>query len=100
MLRTVAAWLGMKWRPRATQSMLGAYQVTFSTPHGQLVLQDLMDTIYCTVYEGTDPYGAVAHNAQRSVVQGILENIDRAQNPAKYIVHVDGNGAERNASLV
>jgi len=51
---------------------------------GQLVLQDLLDGVYCTVYEGIEPQAAVILNARRAVVQEILMNIDHGEHPDKY----------------
>ena len=82
---TVYTWLARMWQQRKPADLLSAYQVTFSTLHGSLVLQDLLDNVYCTVYEGIDPTAALAHNARRSVVHEILENLDRARQPNKYI---------------
>lgn len=83
--RTFVEWFQRKWMP-PDEAMLRDYQHTFSTLHGQRVLQHLMDTVYCTVYEGTDLAEAFAHNARRSVVHDILYNLDRAANPGKYEV--------------
>lgn len=76
-------WFPAKWRPR-DPGLMRAYQVTFSTADGQLVLQDLLDGVYCTVYEGTDPQAAVILNARRALVQEILMNIDHGEHPEKY----------------
>lgn len=94
MLSTIARWLHIKWIPRVDAHTIDAYGVTFGTAQGRLVLQHLLDTVYCTIYEGTDPIALAAHNAQRALVQSILENIDKAQNPAKYAVFVEAQGAE------
>jgi hypothetical protein len=37
-------------------------------------MQHLLDNIFCTVYEGSEPDGAVIHNARRAVVLEILQN--------------------------
>jgi hypothetical protein len=92
-LNAIRQWLPLKWRLLRTDHALQAYAVTFNTPHGQLVLQHLIDNIYCTVYEGTDPVGLAHHNGQRAVVHSILENIDRAKQPAKYEVMETVNGS-------
>ena len=71
-------------------SVLKAYQTTFTgSPSGQLVLQHLMDNIYCTVYEGTDVQAALVHNARRGVIHEILQNIDAAERPDKYNIRVE-----------
>jgi hypothetical protein len=61
-----------------------AYQVTFSTAQGQLVLQHLLDEVYCQTCPVQDPIALAMHNGRRSVVQEILENIDSANSPTKY----------------
>lgn len=88
MLTRVAEWLGYKWRTHDPQ-LLEAYRATFSSQQGRRVLQHLLDSTYCVVYEGTDPLAAVAHNARRSVVHEILMNIDAAEHPQKYIAEVE-----------
>ncbi len=50
------------------------------------MLNHLIDTIYCQVYEGTDPMAALVHNARRSVIHEILMNVDLAENPTKYMM--------------
>lgn len=97
-LASIARWLNVKWLPRVDAHTLDAYAVTFGTAQGRLVLQHLLDTMYCTIYEGVDPLALAYHNGQRSVVQAILENIDKAQNPAKYKVFVDAQGAENGVA--
>lgn len=61
-----------------------AYYMTFSTDTGRRVLYHLVDTIYCSVYEGTDSVAAVCHNARRTVVEEILFNIDLGEHPDKH----------------
>lgn len=85
MFSKVVNWLPIKWRLRIDAHTLDAYAVVFQTAQGQLVLQHLLDTIYCQIYEGNDPLVLAFHNGQRTVVHNILENIDRATQPAKYI---------------
>jgi hypothetical protein len=60
--------------PLPQQSILHAYQRLFASPDGQVVMQHLLDNIFCTVYEGPEPDGAVIHNARRTVVLEILQN--------------------------
>jgi len=84
MTQRVRAWLSRKWQPVVTDHVLRAYQVTFSTPEGQVVLQHMMDHIYCQVYNGKDATEVAMHNGRRSVVHEILENIDKATEPGKY----------------
>ena len=89
MMKRIGQWLVMKWRP-ADRSMAQAYSATFATSYGQQVLQHLLDTVYCQVYEGNDPMQMAMHNGRRSVIQEILENIDHAENSLKYQVLVEG----------
>lgn len=88
MTKTFARWFRYKWRQLSANDVARAYHVTFSNLEGQLVLQHLLDNVYCTVYEGSDPQEALVHNARRTVVQEILVNIDLGENPAKYDVKV------------
>ena len=75
-----------KWQREAQPQLAQDYHVTFSTPHGQRVLQHLMDEVYCTVYEGHDPIESAHHNGRRSVVHDILFNLHVAEQPQKYEV--------------
>ena len=77
-------WFTLKWRRQDASTLREAYRVTFSTIYGQMVLQHLLDTIYCTAYEGTDPQAALVWNAKRAVVHDILMNLDMAEDPEKY----------------
>lgn len=83
MMRILQVWLARKWSQPSAET-LKAYHATYSTPTGQLVLNHLLDNIYFTVYEGTDPNAALVHNSRRGVVQEILVNIDAAEHPNKY----------------
>lgn len=80
--KTILQWLGIKWQEH-TEEHLKSYSVFVMTVDGQRVLQHLMDTVYCTVYEGVDPQGAIINNARRSVVHDILMNIHMLQQPAE-----------------
>lgn len=93
MLNSIKRWLQVRWMPRIDSHTIDAYGVVFGSAQGRLVLQHLLDTVYCTVYEGNDPIACAAHNAQRALVQAMLENIDKAQNPAKYEIFVEAQGA-------
>lgn len=84
MIKAIETWFVMKWRRAADPSLVHAYGATFGQPEGQRVLRHLLESIYCTVYEGTDPQAALVHNARRSVVHEILENVDLAEHPEKY----------------
>lgn len=88
-MRRFAAWLALKWTRTPQDGLAQDYQVTFSTEQGRRVLTHLLDAVYCTVYEGTDPVAAAMHNGRRSLVQEILENIDLAESPEKYRVRTE-----------
>jgi hypothetical protein len=75
----IRKWLPAKWRDHDNPETLHCYRVFLLTTDGQAVLQHLMDTVYCTVYEGTDPEGPGIANARRSVVHEILKNIQALQ---------------------
>ncbi len=74
-----AQWLKRKWQRPHGDELDQAYQVTFSTPQGQLVLQHLLNEVYCQVCLSTDPIVLATHNARRTVVHEMLENIERAE---------------------
>ena len=84
MIAVLRRWLQRKWQRKIPPSLAISFYITFSTPHGQRVLQHLLDNIYFQVHEGTDPQAALAHNARRSVVQEILENIHLGESPQEY----------------
>ena len=88
MTRRFLEWMFHKWQGADAQ-LVESYRVTFSGEHGTRVLQHLLDSVYCTIYEGNDPNEAVAHNARRSVVHEILANIDIAEHPERYRVSVE-----------
>ena len=77
-------WLARKWQPVQPDQLLQAYRVAFSTPEGRQVLQHLLDSIYTTVSPQSDAMALATHHGRRSVVQEILENLDRAEWPDKY----------------
>ena len=81
-------WLIPKWTRKTDDNIAQAYQITFSTPHGQLVLKHLLDTVYCQTCESLDPIALANENGRRFIVQTILEFIDAAENPAKHVVNV------------
>lgn len=85
-LSVIRRWLAGKWRPQDRRELLKAYQAVFTSSPGQQVLQHLVDNIYCTVYIGNDPIASALHEGRRSVVHEILENIDLADYPNKYVV--------------
>lgn len=79
MMSVIREWLTHRWQSIETRQTLQSYGVVFGGYHGQRVLQHMLDTIYCTIYEGSDPNLALVHNARRSVVQEMLENIEQAR---------------------
>lgn len=85
-MRRFTAWLTGKWARQIDPSLLEDYRVVFNTDSGRRVLRHWMDSIYCTTYHGTDPIACATHNGRRSVIQEILENLDRAEQPDKYQV--------------
>ena len=95
-------WLRRMWVRLVDPDLVRAYYSTFSSLPGQQVLNHLLDNIYFKIYEGLDAQGALIHNARRSVVQEILENIDAGAHPEKYNVNVqiteqeNGYGVERS----
>ena len=96
MIARLKDWLSHKWRTIEQRELLEAYGSTFGSLHGQLVLQDLLDRVYCQTYEGTDPQGAVIQNAKRQVVHDILYNIELAT--SQRVVHTiteDEHGREQ-----
>lgn len=87
------AWFRLKWGH--ADIVAEDYSATFGSPSGQRVMAHLMDNVYCTVYEGTDPIAAAIHQGRRSVVHEILETMDAVENPrkARYNPPVEvGNG--------
>mgnify|MGYP006955653357 CR=1 FL=1 len=95
MLRNLVEWMKWKWGT-SDSSLLQSYNATFNSLHGQRVLNHLLDNIYCTVYEGSNPNECLMHNARRSVVQEILETLDHAEHPRKYdtsvVTEIENNG--------
>lgn len=87
MFNSIKNWINEKWRPRHP-AIATAYMLTFTTLHGRLVLQHLIDNIYCQTYMGTDVVEMSVHNGRRSVIHEILMLIDQAENPDKYVVEV------------
>ena len=79
-------WLVHKWGRAPEPTLADAYNAAFKNEHGARVLQHLLDSVYCTVYEGNDPIMCVTHNARRTVVHEILTNIDIGEHPEKYII--------------
>lgn len=84
MMNRVKDWLSGKWRRTLSHDILRSYHATFSTPDGRVVLQHLLDEVYCQTCPTHDPIALATHNGRRSVVQELLENIDIAEQPQKY----------------
>ena len=85
MISTIQRWLTTKWRLVYNgDEVVQAYGGVFGSPAGQVVLQHLIDNIYCQVVETNDAITLATHNGRRSVVHEILTNIDLAQNRGKY----------------
>ena len=92
-------WLTQKWSRRTDDNIGQQYQVTFSTPQGRLVLQHLLDTVYCQTCESLDPIALANENGRRFIVQTILEFIDEAENPRKHEVDVQSEIIELEERL-
>lgn len=92
MIQVIAKWLKWKWASRDHTSIYQDINGTFNTLHGQRVIFYLLDTTYCTVYEGKDPLELAFHNGRRSVVQELLELIDQAEHPQKYEIKTYSEG--------
>lgn len=95
MTRTLRRWFSRKWQPIDPQ-LAEDYRLTFSGLHGERVLQHLLDNVYCQICPSTNPNDVIAHNARRSVIQEILENIDQAERPQRYQVTVEGDPHARS----
>lgn len=100
MFNTIAQWLGFKWRVVVMPSDIArAYHATFNTEPGKVVLQHLIDEVYCQVYVGQDAIACVAFNARRALVHEILLNMDSVENPAKYQVQALLESQPANGAL-
>lgn len=84
MTSSMKKWLGRLWRIDADEQARQRAYLIFLSPEGELVLNDLLDNVYCQVIPNPDPLEALALEARRTVVHEILENVDRAKNPMKY----------------
>lgn len=89
-------WLKHPFRIQESKELLDAYNTTFSSLHGQRVIQHLLDNNYCTVYVGTDPIELAYHNGRRSVLQEILVTLDQAREPRKYDIKVEESSNGRS----
>lgn len=78
---TIKTWLLSKWHDELP--VAADYQMTFGTASGQRVLAHLMDNVYCTIYESSDPITMAVHQGRRSVIHEILEILDSIENPRK-----------------
>ena len=70
-------WNGRHARLHDPASVQQAYLATFSSPEGQIVLDDLIARVYATVCYRADELAA--HNGRRSLVHEILQNIEFAK---------------------
>lgn len=89
MLRSITEWLKHPFKEQENKELLDALNVTFSTLYGQRILQHWLDSVYCTVYVGTDPIELAYHNGRRSVIQEVLVSLDQARDPVKYSIKID-----------
>jgi hypothetical protein len=78
---TIKNWFLAKWSDQP--ALAHDYQITFGSASGQRVMAHMMDNVYCTIYEGTDPIAAAMHAGRRSVVHEMLEILDAVENPRK-----------------
>ena len=89
-MRRFTEWLAQKWNREIHGTQLAQdYQVTFSTPQGQRVLNHWMDNVYCSIYEGISEKELWMHNGRRSFIHEILVNLDIAEHPDKYRIEVE-----------
>ena len=94
-LSKVKEWFAIKPVRMDRGSLAISYYIAFSTESGRHVLDHLIDTLYCSVYEGIDPIAGIVHNSRRSVIHEILQNIDYGRNPEKHKVQVQELEMER-----
>ena len=99
-MKRIREWLVRKWSREPDPALLKSYLVCFSTEHGRRVLQHLVDGVYCTIYEGTDPIALAMHNGRRSLVHEILENIDIAEHPGKHEIKQEEEAQDARPGLV
>ena len=87
-----------KWLWNFTRSLLPAevegmeqdYWITFTSDSGKRVLYDLVAHCYHTIsFIPGDSYATAFNEGQRAVVHRILETIDRARSPIKYVTKVE-----------
>lgn len=86
MFTVVRRWLQHKWSQGEERELRYAYQRFAASLDGQLIIKDLIDNFYCTIYEGSDRRLADIHEGKRTIVHYILQRIDEAQRPDKYEV--------------
>lgn len=84
MTKRFLEWLQNKWFVHPNDGIENAYAAAFSTPEGRVVLQHLLDNVYCRVCEDGETTSIISHNARRGVIHEILENIDKGENRSKY----------------
>lgn len=87
MIGRMRQWMSYRWMRWQHAEVIRAYQITFSTAEGQVVIRHLMDGIYCQPCLSKDPYEQAAHNGARALIHGILEKIDMGEYPGKYALH-------------
>jgi len=69
-------------RPEIESDQLDyAVHVTFSTPHGKMVLEWLFADYYMTTCASSDSLQLAAHNGARELIQQIVKRYDRIENP-------------------
>ena len=89
-MKTFLNWIKSRYGRRAEEKeLLNAFEVTFSSVHGQLVIDYLIGTYYAATCNDYDGIKLAGHNGMRFVVQDILDKIDMAKNPSRYEVKVE-----------
>lgn len=76
MIPAIRRWLARRSEPVDVRDLRHAYQRLFATPDGQVVLDHLVSSVFCAVYEGTDPQAALVHEARRGVIGELLFNLE------------------------
>ena len=69
-------WLAHRTDPFDPAKVRASYQRCFASADGQVVLQHLLQTVYCTTYQGLDPQAALVLEARRSVIEEVLFNLE------------------------
>jgi len=91
-------WLRDKWSRGDVDAaqLANDYRATFTTQAGNRVLQHMISEIYSTILEpasveSQNPQALAGHNARRSVIHEILDNIDLAENVVEMKEDNDGS---------